>query len=137
MVRARNERRREPIVFGVGVVRHDPGRLHLERVATGQWGSAMWDQSHAHGPDLWRICVVQSPLLPKLDENATKRALNDNVDAIRGALIAHVGLPDSGGTDQALDVGEHILTEYDGQGEEDAGFDRLECPEAVGGLVDR
>jgi hypothetical protein len=98
------------------VIQVYPWRLHLERTETGLWGNMMWDHPHAHGPDLWRIAILQSPLLPTIDEEATKRACLANVDAMRNALISAATLPDSSGESQALDVGEYIYTELDGQG---------------------
>jgi hypothetical protein len=94
-----------------------PWREHTERTETGLWGNAMHEQSGSHGPDKYRIAILQSPLVPDLDHNAAKRALNDAVDTVRAALIQNAELRDDTGTAQALDCADHILVEWDGQGE--------------------
>jgi hypothetical protein len=94
-----------------------PWKDHRERTETGLWGTAMHEQPSSHGPDKYRIAILQSPLVPDLDHNAAKRALNDAVDAICAALTANPQLTDDTGTPQALDAADYILAEFDGQGE--------------------
>lgn len=98
------------------VIQVFPWREHLERTETGLWGNAMYDQAHSHGPDKYRLCLLQAPLVPDLDEDAAKRALNDAIDTVRDALVQNPALVDDASVAQALDAADYILTEYDGQG---------------------
>lgn len=99
------------------VIQIYPWREHLERTETGLWGNAMFDQAHSHGPDKYRICILQAPLVPDLDEDSARRQLNDAIDTIRDALTANAPLSDDAGVPNALDAADYILTEWDGQGE--------------------